>query len=309
MLKVSQQTIARWEGGAEIPSKYLKDLAIVLGCRVADLLPGSDGASGGLAARLSDEDDEQGDTPYGTARLVFMPLAGSPPAKGDEIDDDEADERYDYPIGEREMRRLRCRLAMREDKATWFGFETLDNRDVYVNRSALESFQMIGDDVIQMPSFDHEEVYRALSDHKMRDILEGRADPEELAAEDAPYSDALVERCLELVEEWGGLEETFDRMSSITIETLAGRRESLLTEDEALQEVGLLGIEIDSSAFDNDSPMSEWMYDLCTEGYYRTTYYRLGALRLIEVPLLAVRESNRRAMEEAPAKEDTDGGS
>jgi hypothetical protein len=31
---VSQQTIARREGGAEIPSRYLKDIAILLDCRV-----------------------------------------------------------------------------------------------------------------------------------------------------------------------------------------------------------------------------------------------------------------------------------
>src|SRR5438128_7000548 len=38
-LDVSQQTVARWERGT-IPAKYLRDLALILHCRVDELVKG-----------------------------------------------------------------------------------------------------------------------------------------------------------------------------------------------------------------------------------------------------------------------------
>ena len=64
-LGVSQQTIARWEtNGADIPTKHLKDLAVLIGCSIGDLLDKS-------RQTLRSEDDAG--VPYGTLLLRFLP--------------------------------------------------------------------------------------------------------------------------------------------------------------------------------------------------------------------------------------------
>lgn len=60
-LRVSQQTVARWEDG-DIPTKYLRDLALILSCRIDDLVgPQAKG-------RGSEGNEDASRVPYGTAR-------------------------------------------------------------------------------------------------------------------------------------------------------------------------------------------------------------------------------------------------
>jgi len=288
MLGVSQQTIARWEGGAEIPSKYLKDLAIVLLCRAEDLIQ-RDPQEAVAASRVVDRSRDTGyDVPYGTARLVWI---------GSDIDPHEESEVWlptQYPISEGEMKRLYSRLNRRDDHASWFIFETLDYRVVIVNRQQLEVFSMVSETAEEMPPFDHEEVYKALSDIRMRDILERGVTPAQPDDEQAPYSETLIKRCRELVEEWGGFQQIEDRVVAITFETIGGHRESIWLDDRGFEEIAGLEFEIDTSDDHDSAPMSDWMVDLFSEGYDRSTLYRLGSLRLIEVPLLQSRAAHDR---------------
>jgi transcriptional regulator with XRE-family HTH domain len=292
-LGVSQQTVARWESGGDVPSKYLKDLAIILVCRISDLVGESAEARGGSSVLrilnrtgtvVEDEDDEQ--VPYGSARAVFMPRHGELPAtRGDAEAPDPLV--HDYPISVSEMKRLYSRLQNEGEQATWFMFDTLDNRLVLINRSELESFEMIGDDVTATPSFQHEEVYAALSDEDMRSIIESGKAPND--SDEAKYSKTFIKGCMKVVEEWGGMEAVLDRVAGLMIETVGGQRRHLYSDpdEETYERISSLVFALDSGWVGSIAPVSDQMIELSTERYYRSSFYLLGALRLIEIPLYA----------------------
>jgi transcriptional regulator with XRE-family HTH domain len=306
MLGVSQQTIARWESGGDVPSKYLKDLAIILVCRVSDLVGESTDARGGSRVlRIlnrtgqidEDEDDEQ--VPYGTARAVFLPRRGEQPAAYGEEEESNSPLVHEYPIAVSEMKQLYSRLQNDVDRGTWFELETLDNRLVLINRSELEAFEMIGDDVSAMPPFEHEEVYAALSDPDLRAILEGnKAPPED--DDSANYSKTFVHACTEVVDDWGGMDAVLDRVAGVTIETVTGQRKNLYSDpdEEAYERISSLVFALELDWNEVNTAFSEQMIELSTEGYYRSSLYRLGALRLIEVPLHAYNAALLAALEE-----------
>ena len=282
-LSVSQQTVARWEGTGEIPSKYLKGLAIVLHCRVADLLPRTPEAGGARRSALIDA-EPQDNTPYGTVRFRFM----SDTAAGAE---------REYPISEAQRARLYRHLDQTRDGATWIAFEALDNRLVLLNTAELEVFEMIGDDLEEMPPWEPEEVYKAVSDPAMHRLLEGdRTSP---GADDAaPYSDALINACSSLVKTWGGLDAALDRMTGTVFETVGGERKNVYCEEADLATVVGLAMDIDDpDVRSDDAPMNQWMVNLDSEGYYRSAHYRLGGLRLVEVPVVASDRAWRREMQ------------
>lgn len=205
-----------------------------------------------------------------------------------EAEDDDPRRTREYPIAEGEFHRLYGRLTRRDDQLSWFAFDTLDNRLVFINRAELEFFEMVGDDVTPMPSFEHEEVYKALSESAMLDILQGEAPLPDSDDASAPYSGALIKRCLELVEEWGGYEAMVERMSNVTLETRDGCRKTMFFDDDnVFEDISLFSVEIEGSWRSDSALIGDWMIELGSEGYYRSTAYRLGALRLIEVPILA----------------------
>ena len=106
------------------------------------------------------------------------------------------------------------------------------------------------------------------------------------------------------------MDATRDRISGITIETVRGRRENLFSdpEEEAYQSVSSLVFSIDLGWDKENAPVSEQLIQLGTEGYYRSSYYRLGALRLIEVPLYAYTQAMRAEWEEGNDEEETGDG-
>jgi transcriptional regulator with XRE-family HTH domain len=305
MLGVSQQTIARWESGGDVPSKYLKDLAIILVCRVSDLVGESAEARGGSRVlRIlnrtgqieEDEDDEQ--LPYGTARAVFLPRRSEQPAAYGEDEKTASPLVHEYPIGVSEMKRLYSRLQNEADRATWFELETLDNRVVLINRSELEAFEMIGDDVSAIPPFEHEEVYAALSDPDLRAIIEGnKAAPDD---DSANYSKTFVQACTEVVDDWGGMDAVLERVTGVTIEMVTGQRMNLYSDpdEDAYARISSLVFALELDWDETNTAFSEQMIELSTEGYYRSSFYRLGALRLIEVPLHAYNAALLAALEE-----------
>jgi transcriptional regulator with XRE-family HTH domain len=306
MLGVSQQTIARWEGGGDVPSKYLKDLAVILVCRVSDLV-GEDSQARGASRVLrilnragdieEDEDDEQ--LPYGTARAVFIPRRDELPARDSQNDESPSPLVHEYPITESEMRRLHAQLQNEEERASWFAFEALDNRLVLINRSEVEAFEMIGDDVIAMPPFEHEEIYAALSDHEMLSIIESGQMPTR-DDDSARYSKTFIEGCMRVVEAWGGIDAVADRVAGVTIETVSGYRERLDSDpdEDAYERIRSFVFALEVGWEESNAPVSEQMLELSTEGYYRSSFYRLAALRLIEVPLYAYNTAVRAAWDQ-----------
>jgi transcriptional regulator with XRE-family HTH domain len=302
---VSQQTIARWEGGDDIPSKHLKDLAIALACPIEALVPQQAAGSfdDRLAARRRAEDH---DFPYGTARIIWVGTGADPMTAFAP----KTRSPSEYPIGVGEMRRLYGRLQRRDDFASWFMFETLDDRVVLVNRQQLESFVLASENAEAMPEFEHPEVYKALNDWRLRTYLEGRADAD---SDDAPYSAALIKRCRELIDGWGW-EAFLNRFESITLEAINGVRRAAYVDNQVeWEQIAALVLDIDGIDARDELPMNEWMVDLYSEGYERSSLYRLGALRLIEIPLVKYAEALERMFPDteqsepqAPAARETD---
>jgi|GEM_PF-2243706 len=257
-LGTTQQTIARWESGKTgVPPKYLKDLAIFLGCSVAQLLE-----SNGTSKR---ENVDEGSLPYGTIKLRF----------DDCLDNEENAQIYAFPISEAERIRVLHQLAdydVFESKSTtgWINFTTLDYRFIFLNANTISSVEMLSDDVEAMPAYEHEEVYKALLE-----IQEGVLSQ----SDDAPYSDALLRRCEHLMQIYNEEDEDFYRNMCIIVESIKGQRNTYFAEDEVITDIKnieLAGKNISSGTFLN----------LHDEGWYRSRHFRLSSLRLIMVPLL-----------------------
>ncbi len=159
---------------------------------------------------------------------------------------------------------------------------------------------MIGDDVIPMPPFEHEEVYAALSDYDMRSIIEsGKMPPEDDSS--AKYSKKFIEACAQVVEDWGGMDAVLDRVAGAGIETVDGRRMNLFSDpdEDAYNRIDSLILELQLGWDEDTAPVSEQMIELSSEGYYRSSFYRLAALRVIEVPLHAYKMAAHAAWEES----------
>jgi transcriptional regulator with XRE-family HTH domain len=136
IIGVSQQTVARWEAGGTIPTKYLRDLAVVLACDVSDLVAGVRPVLHG--ARLESQAEDAG-SPWGTVRIAFVPPAPKAHA---------------YPIGRDEHGRLWTKFERHDDRAMWFSLETLDDRLVFASRTLLETLEIVASELEPMPPLD-----------------------------------------------------------------------------------------------------------------------------------------------------------
>jgi len=99
-----------------------------------------------------------------------------------------------------------------------------------------------------------------------------------------------------------------DRVTGVVIETVGGRRERLFSDpdEDAYEPINSLVFALDLDWDERNAPVSEQMIELATEGYYRSSFYRLGALRLIEVPLHAYNAAARTVWEESESGVSTD---
>lgn len=275
-LGVSQQTVARWETtSVDIPAKYLKDLAVIFSAQVKDFVRSQLSSvvipltKARTVSAVSDVDSEDLDLLYGTARVSFD---GQAPDSDPHI----------YPIASGERIRLLMQLqsAGRDHSSqAWVNFQTLDKRWVFCNIKYLHSLELLGDDVIAAPSYEHDEVYKAA-----RELApEGMPQVEECDGEDAPYTRQMLEKVAQLFEELDGAEAALDRFECVMYETADGRRTSGMTEDDDL-------IQLQCTLEENDKSIGDRFVDLYSEGYYRSTFVRLGSLRLIELPLLRLED-------------------
>jgi transcriptional regulator with XRE-family HTH domain len=311
---VSQQTIARWEGGGEIPTKHLPDLAMTLGTSVAALVSGGEPHSY-LTRWVRPRQGQHKQHPepellFGTLRLRFLPSLRELLNPQPEVENrwPKPFER-EYAVSNGERRRLSVRLDDRRELRTgnWFGFESLDNRLVFVNRSQIESVELVSDDIESTPPWEDEEIYRALSDPAVRDALISTKPFEIFSGEDALYSEMTIRRCFDLAEKVGNLERLFDSIDYIYAQAIDGRELELVSDplEETLSELNLLDIQLDGISTKDDTPVDDWLVELGAEGWERSSLYRLGSLRVIEAPLLKYREYWERQWAESADLEQT----
>lgn len=266
-LSTSQQTVARWESGSsQIPTKYLKDMAVLLGCSIPSLL--------GVDAKGKFKDEKKAkkvkygsDLLYGTVTVSF----GS----------DEGNVR-DWPISEGNQTWVLAQMERRSGfggeygAPGWLSFETLDDRIVFVNSSALEAITLVCDDIQAAPDYEHREVYQLA-----RELLYSESPTqEELDRDDSPYSQQLLDKCQALIAGWGGHDAAHARMKLLKVERLDGSQEYLRVEEEGVTD---LAICLTDSA---EGDLSHSFANLESDGDGKASFYRYGALRLIEMSLI-----------------------
>lgn len=267
-LGVSQQTVARWETSGQIPAKYLKDLAVTLGARVKDFLPGAapatdvpDVAKDGAATEAAD------DFPFGD---IFISYLG------------EAKPRR-YPVTGSTMDQIQEALGdvgCGADKSEpWVRFETLNNKWVAINTSHIERLAFVDDNVEEMTPAVHVEVYKAA-----RDLHAQMPDEAEAGAHDFRYSKKMLADVDGLLESLG--EHAIFELGGVTCEYTSGFvTRSLLSHDSAM------ALDYAFNAGDPSDLRPESFLTLHDPDNGTTEHVRLGALRSIEVSLLAFNEA------------------
>lgn len=277
MLGVSQQTVARWENSGQVPAKYIKDLAVVMGARAEDFLPRAEESPARRSATTldqgdrsaEDDDAEEATTPFGDVRLHFSDHAGS--------------RTVSYPVTWGMLNHIQEQLGDVgvgfARTAPWIQFETLNNKWVAVNTHALDRATFVNDDVEEMTFYTHEEVYKAA-----RALWDCMPTDDEMESEDFAYSRQLVGKVENLI-------GRFSREARIELEGVAVD----LTSGERF--AGRLNPEV---ALSLDAMFSSRMEeDLLPNRFLQLTFrdtgtyehVRLGAVILIEAALLAFDEA------------------
>lgn len=144
-LGVSQPTVSTWVSGHyDPPSRCLREMALILGCGVNDILNGQTPPSR-LKAWL---DRWETESPLnGVVQLRFV--------GGGE---------YEYPLSERTRPELFSSLKSR-GRVPWLGFDTVDRRIVFFNAPQLESISVVPRGSVQL---------RAKTDTALLETASGR---------------------------------------------------------------------------------------------------------------------------------------
>lgn len=281
---VSQQTIARWETSGQVPAKYIKDLAVIMGARAEDFLPrGAEGptrhsTAGPVEKQPSGDEnvDDEAALPFGDVHLHFSGHTG--PCV------------YRYPITWATLNIIQEQLGDVglgfARTAPWIRFETLNNKWVAVNTQALDRVTFVDDQVEEMTNFAHEEVYKAA-----RELWPHMPTDEEMVQEDFPFSEKLVEATRDLIADFS--EEAWLELEGLTVDLTSGERLSgLLNSEIAFSLEGVF-----ESRMDEDLEPHRFL-QLSFRDAGSFEHVRLGAVRRIEASLLAFNEECERDPED-----------
>lgn len=178
LLGVSQQTVARWESNDQIPTKHLRDAVVKLGMSISDFITGQSAPRVATSMPFPEP-------PYGTLELSI----------GGQI--------KHYPTGWSQVDEVFGRLSSSfKPMEQWVQLRTLDQRVLYINVQALDGLRWIDDAQEEMPSFEHEEIYKAAK----AILMEGEPGDEEVNAEGYPYSEDIVSSVRSLIDQRGEIE-------------------------------------------------------------------------------------------------------
>jgi len=279
-LGVSQQTVARWETSSQVPAKYIKDLAVIMGARAEDFLPrGEEGPSrrsaAGLAQKQRSEDmDEGGEEtlPFGDVHLHFSDQTG--PCV------------YSYPVTWGTLNRIQEQLGdvglgfLRT--ARWLQFESLNNKWVAVNTQALDRVTFMNDNVEAMTSFEHEEVYKAA-----RELWACMPTEEETGQENFPYSNRLLKSVKDLIAAFA--EDASIELEGMTVDFTSGGRLSEVVDSEVA-----LSLDATFGTRRDEDLEPHRFLQLTFQDTGTFEHVRLGAVRRIEASLVAFNEACER---------------
>lgn len=193
-LGVSQQTVARWESSDQIPTKHLREVVVKLGMSVGDFIRDE-------SAPRNTPTMQFPEAPFGALELS---IAGQTKC---------------YPTGWSQVSSAFESLeSIFKPVDSWIQIETLDQRVLYINTQSIDAVRWINDDEEEMPSFEHEEVYKAAEE-----ILGmGTFTDVDVDSESFPYTRDIVSSVKELIEERGEI-ETYKWLTRATYLTVDGK--------------------------------------------------------------------------------------
>lgn len=205
-LGTTQQTIQRWETGkTSIPSKALKDLAILLDCSTDEILGIAEYGRTRYSRKFFSESAKKGRQQLiGYYGGVYLTLQGIPETRNYPVDDIAADTiQHSFPFpsdGSLEF--------------PWICFETMNNKILFVNLKALKSAKLYTDNYESTPPFEHPEVYRFVTEWDVDDLKHGVAAKE--IAEWEGISENFAEKVIGVIMHYEETEE--ENWSSISFD-------------------------------------------------------------------------------------------
>lgn len=278
LIGVSQQTIARWETKGQIPAKYLKDLALITGSSVTELLEVSGasqrrrGAVSPLLEYTSDDlsDDELERIPFGDVEVVFSASAGG----GSMF----------FPITRGEKLRLEHGLEELEDSTwqggAWVTFEALNNKWVGINLDHVDRLSFVDDDVVEMTVYESVEVYEAATELYCYELT---ALMKLAEGDSAEYSKPFLETVGDYLEGKSD-DERLEELKCLALHFTAGNRWTCPLFANVASALDRMFI----SPSKNLPTGRLLRLDVPEEG--TTEYVRLAAVKLIEAPLVQMDE-------------------
>lgn len=279
-LDVSQQTVARWESSGQIPAKYIKDLAIVLGARAQDFLPrlsespSKSSSSNVLPLRPPDNEactseEEESKIPFGDVCFHF---SGDPEG-----------EATFFPVTWGTLNLIQQQLGDAAfdppQTAPWIQFEALNNKWVTVNTQQVDRISFVDDNVEAMSHYQHDEVYKAAAD-----LLDNMPIAEELEKEEFPYSKSLVEKATAFIE--ATAEQAYIELYGLTVQFASGHQMSQLLNSEVATLLDLM-----FSGTGRFEPQARGFLQLNFRDDGQFEHVRLDGVRLIEAALLRFLEA------------------
>jgi hypothetical protein len=260
-MRVPESTISEWEHSLDGATPLqVRDLAFLLDSTV-DALRGAEASTMELGDGTFAAHVPKGKF-YGTLKVT---LAGND---------------LEYPVDEAARETLLLQLQdfdiqEYDKKADWISASTMDNRIVFANVSFLQQIELLGDDVEQMPSYEHPEVYNALADWELEEEI----------------GPAIRWRCERIFEE----ADPDAVIQAVTHTRMVMGDGSIvwqpLIEEEDTLAYFLVDLEGASGLARNR------LVRVVDEGYFRARYVNLSNVAVIEVPanryfrLLAASES------------------
>lgn len=276
LVKVSQQTIARWETSGQIPAKYIKDLAIVMGARSDDFLPRSaesparlftsqDDLPSGAPGDAAEEDEGE----FGDVHFHFSGVGGI--------------RRMSFPVTWGALNRIQSQLGDvgigADGTAPWVQFETLNNKWVAVNTREVERVTFVDDNVEQKSFHENVEVYRAA-----RELWANMPSAERMLDDDFAFTPQLVERVARLIEHLG--RDVEEELHGLTLHFVSGERLCRKISPDAAYSLDNL------FATRSEADLEGHRYlQLTFRDHGAFEHVRLGGVRCIEASLLAFEEA------------------
>ena len=276
MLNTTEEMIQLWENGErEIPSRMLKDMAVIFRCSVDDILGlTKQGRTYYYEMFAREFEKKSGREIIGYYGGIKLTLQGIKTEK-------------DYPVDEQAAQYFLNSFPQLHDEPTpgpWRYIETLNNYILFINIKAVKMAQLYENSMEAAPPYENPEVYRILTDWDSSEDL-----TIEEISESFDISEPLAEIIKSLVPKYHNSGYMFDDFHYATVYWLDGTEtshyinEALCSDLYFLQDPPYLGVVYGES---NPDELTELRF---LEDGHRgevTTFLNLAQIALIEVPAI-----------------------